>query len=147
MDSELFTFLPDLEDLKRLDLGFGPRSQRSFPRDVKKIYRQRCFITGLKKDTEIFLGGDKSVVKLDVHHLESRALRPDLAFCLLNGIVLEKSLHKRFHKEYGLLTSFEQFKDYILKYNLYFPESPIDSYKLSLLVTWVDLLEKSIKNI
>ena len=78
-----------------------PRSIRSWGRYISAIYEGRCIVTG-RSSTE---------TPLEIHHLfsnyllETNKVSPkdslSLKFSVLNGVTLEKSLHKRFHTEYG----------------------------------------------
>ena len=90
-----------MKHLKSLERLNPPRSARSWGRYINEAYDGRCVVTGISN-----LEGETQV-----HHLVSNYLmetnpvshkeRVALKFSLLNGVVLEKSLHKKFHTEYG----------------------------------------------
>lgn len=93
-----FKKLKKIDQLQRVN---PPRSNRSWGRYISQIYEGRCIVTG-KPNTES---------ALEIHHLfsnfllETNDVSPkdilSLRFSVLNGVTLEKSLHKRFHTEYG----------------------------------------------
>lgn len=77
------------------------RSSRSWGRYVLDTYGGNCLVTG----------ESHKVTECEIHHLFSNHLletngvsswdAKKLKLSLLNGVVLTKDLHKRFHHEYG----------------------------------------------
>jgi len=79
--------------------------RRKWGMDVKKLKGYICCISGTT---------DRR--KLVAHHLDSYHTHPEKRFDLNNGIVIEKSLHKKFHKIYGYKsTTKEQFAEFYLQ--------------------------------
>jgi hypothetical protein len=68
-----------------------PRSERSWGRYVKKLYSNKCLITGAD-------GGER---ELEKHHVISRSVRPDLKLHPLNGVLLCAEIHKDLHAREG----------------------------------------------
>ena len=71
---------------------------------VLKKYNYECFITHSKNTFN---------TPLVIHHLESWDNNKDLRYDIMNGVVILKSIHKKFHNEYGFgnntTTQFEHF--------------------------------------
>lgn len=91
-----FLVFPCKKNIVRLDRGFRPTSKRSWARDIKKLYGNKCLLTGAIASKEVVL---------EAHHIFCLKEYPALGFSLLNGVPLEKSVHRRFHRLYGLNAS------------------------------------------
>ena len=85
--------LPSKENLVALDAGFRPTTQRSWARDIKRLYGHQCLLTGVESS---------KIALLEAHHLFPKKQFPLFNFSLLNGIPLEKSVHRSFHRLYGI---------------------------------------------
>jgi hypothetical protein len=55
--------------------------------------------------------------KLNAHHLNSFYSYPLERYSLSNGITLLESVHKKFHKQYGRITTRNQFIEFIKTFN------------------------------
>ena len=78
----------------------------------------------------------------------SKKEHPDLAFCLFNGIVLEREIHKKYHKYCGVNSTASQFIQFLKSYNnLCLTNSQlikVDSNRLESLIQWVGYLDQKI---
>lgn len=95
--------LVNMEELVKYSRCHPARSRRSWGRDIKKLYKNQCVITGQVLPHD----------HLDSHHLDSVTLAPEKELCLLNGIPMSREQHKQFHHFYGKNPSIDQFIHYI----------------------------------
>lgn len=125
--------LPNKVLLIDLEVNLKPRTTRSWGRDCKTLYQNRCLISG-----ECIQG--KGLV---AHHMYSRSSYKSLEFSLLNGICLSDTWHKKLHKACGLQTAPPQFIQYI---RVLGKESIVMSQLKSLeIIEWVTFLENQIQ--
>lgn len=109
MTNNNLTLLPDPFILLQSENGFKPCSSRSWSRDIKKIYANRCFISGLSQNE----------TKIASHHLYSKNSHRLLEYSLLNGVALSVDLHKHFHKKCGMNATPLHLISYI---DIYYPQ-------------------------
>lgn len=126
---------PNKLNLLQLEKGFKPCSPRSWSRDIKKLYNETCFVTGLTNSKK---------TKLVSHHLFSKKTHQSLAFSLLNGIVLTEEIHKEFHSLYGLETSIDSFQHYLKIKKSYLIKAN-EIQRFDFLLDWLDFLELNLK--
>lgn len=112
-----------------------PRSLRSWGRYISQIYEGRCIVTGKSSNENA----------LEFHHIVSNALVEanqvspqealDLKLSVLNGITLEKTLHKRFHAEYGNKVTPLMFISFLTE--LEREDSGIDKQRIKQAKSWI----------
>ena len=79
--------------------------RRKWGMDVKRLNGYICCISGITERSCLI-----------AHHLNSYHTHPEERFNLDNGVVIEKTLHKKFHKIYGYKsTTKEQFAEFLLQ--------------------------------
>jgi hypothetical protein len=93
----------EAHELILLSKSYNITSKRSWSRDVKKLYLNRCLLSGLAEPT----------IRLHSHHLNSVAQYPHLQYCLLNGIPLAENIHKNFHLRFGQNVTTSSFIQYL----------------------------------
>lgn len=138
--------LPSQDLILQLEEGFKPCSPRSWSRDIKKLYKNTCVVTGLPQFE----------CELASHHLFSKKQNPHLQYSLLNGLPLAKQVHKAFHKNCGMHTCPIQLKKFLeinIRYlknsegiNNFYPEIN-DLDRLEKLVDWIIFLETEMSRI
>jgi hypothetical protein len=89
-----------------------------YSRHVRDFYSNTCLLSGKTSNQEV----------LEVHHLNPVKKHAPPAFrrqsqklVLYNGVVLTKTLHRRFHKIYGIECSLDQFPT--LRYFIFYSEA------------------------
>lgn len=121
--------LPEPALILTQDKGFRPTSVRFWGRDVKKLYYNRCVLTGLHNDS----------VPIVAHHLYSNKDYKQLRFSVLNGITLTTDLHKYFHGRYGMHVTPLQFINFI---DLYMNHVKVaDKERCVVLKNWINFLD------
>lgn len=124
--------LPDATTLLTLEKGFKPCSMRSWGRDVKKLYGNRCVISNISS-------AEISIVS---HHLYSKKDYPQFEFSLLNGIPLDKTLHRDFHKKFGQKTTPKDFVQYLGL--LQRSDTSLNIANLYRLMEWIQFLDTAL---
>ncbi len=107
---------PELSEKDREPREHNPLARR-WRKDIYKRDEYTCQITGIKSNGH---------GNLCAHHLESWSSNKNLRFELSNGITILQSIHREFHKKYGLTNNTkEQFEEF--RRNL--TKEQIDSFK------------------
>lgn len=76
--------------------------RRKWGMEVKKLGNYTCCMTGITTKK-----------RLIAHHLNSYHTHPEQRYDISNGVILEKTLHKKFHSQYGYKsTTKEQFLEF-----------------------------------
>jgi hypothetical protein len=100
--------------------NFDPKQYAAWKEDVLQRYNFCCFVTGENKKT-----------LRSCHHLNSWDVHPEQRYFLQNGVVLQKSIHVAFHKEYGAgNTTTQQFEKFLAKkYKLFSYPWKVDNHE------------------
>lgn len=93
---------PSLNDKDRKTRRGLQRDQlKKWAKTVYKKYHYKCLIC-------------KSSRKLNAHHLDNWSDFPKKRFSIENGVCLCESCHRRFHNEYGMNCTQQDFEEFIL---------------------------------
>lgn len=124
-----------VHELVKLQHYNPPRSSRSWGRYIFQIYEEKCIVTG-KHSTE---------TPLEIHHLFSNYLvetnkvaqrdSSSLKLSVLNGVILQRSLHKRFHTEYGNKVTPLMFISFLTE--LEREDSSLDKQRINQVKSWI----------
>lgn len=97
------------------DPDYKPTLSRSEGYDAKRV---AAWVASIHKFSEYqcVLTGNKNATQLECHHLESWYTSEEGRYDVLNGVCLDKTVHKKFHREYGSHVSRDNFIAFVKKY-------------------------------
>lgn len=130
LKGRVFTF----ETLERMREANSKRPNRGGkPRDWRETYEYRSWRKKVYEDwgNKCAITGEPMTEKLThvVHHLLSAKSNEPLIYCPLNGILIKKELHERFHQQFTFYNNtIEQFQEFITSL---ITNMPISSQALS----------------
>lgn len=132
-NNSLKLILPNQRTLLERNRGFAPCSRRSWSRDIKNIYNNKCVISLI----------EKPFIRVVSHHLYCTKHYPQYELNLMNGIPLSDTMHKKFHQDFGQKTTPLQFRQFLILLKNDKENSLATTDHFENLIQWIEFLDEA----